>query len=63
MKFVLLALIAAAPTAPTSYNQEMLYDIMSLQMSQVDANGCPTPLAITEDELQFQLVEFSRRET
>jgi hypothetical protein len=60
MKFAVLALIGAASAAPVSHNQEMLYDIMALQMSQVDANGCPIPLAITEDELQFQLGEFSR---
>ena len=60
MKFATLALIGAASAVQVSDNQQMLYDIMALQTSQVDANGCPIPLAITEDELAYQLGEFSR---
>merc|ERR1712076_265003 len=33
---------------------------MALQTQQVDANGCKIPLEISEDELQYQLGEFSR---
>ena len=33
---------------------------MALQTEQVDANGCKIPLEISEDELQYQLGEFSR---
>ena len=60
MKFATLALIGAASAVQVSDNQQMLYDIMALQTSQVDANGCPIPLAITDDELAYQLGEFSR---
>ena len=60
MKFATLALIGAASAVQVSDNQQMLYDLMAIQTSQVDAAGCPIPLAITEDELAYQLGEFSR---
>ena len=62
MKFAALALLGAVSASNISRNQEMLYEIMALQTEsqQVDANGCPIPLEITEDEMQYQLGEFSR---
>jgi hypothetical protein len=67
MKFAALALIGAVSASNISHNQERLYEIMALQTGstfeyskKVDANGCPIPLEITEDELQYQLGEFSR---
>lgn len=62
MKFAALALLGAVSASSISRNQEKLYEIMALQTEsqQVDANGCPIPLEITEDEMQYQLGEFSR---
>tara|TARA_B110000285_G_scaffold225405_1_gene283610 strand:- start:423 stop:947 length:525 start_codon:yes stop_codon:yes gene_type:complete len=70
MKFAVLALIGAASATQISHNQERLYELMNLQTEgptfgfvnskEVDAGGCPVPLEITEDELQYQLGEFSR---
>merc|ERR1719163_33018 len=58
MKFVALALLGAV--SANYSNQDKLYEIMALQTQQVDANGCKIPLEISEDELQYQLGEFSR---
>jgi|TARA_B110000305_G_C19225749_1_gene532751 hypothetical protein len=58
MKFTTALLFAGAVTASVSENQERLYEIMALQTSTDPA--CPPPLEITEEELQFQLGNFSR---
>lgn len=50
MKFI-AALVAA--TAAMSDNQDRLYELMQLQ-------ECPPPLEISEDNLHYQLGEFSR---
>ena len=56
MKFtVLLACVAAASAMGVSDNQEKLYELM-----QLNAGECPKPLEITEDEMHYQLGEFSR---
>merc|ERR1719353_199725 len=60
MKFAALALLGAVSASNISHNQERLYELMALQTGEVDANGCPIPLEISEDELQYQLGEFSR---
>ena len=60
MKFSALALLGAVSASNTMSNQDKLYEIMALQTGQVDANGCKIPLEISEDELQYQLGEFSR---
>ena len=56
MKFTALlfcGVIASSQAMDFSENQEKLYELMQL-------NECPKPLEITEDELHFQLGEFSR---
>ena len=56
MKFAALLLcgaIASSAAMGISDNQEMLYEFMQL-------NECPKPLDITEDEMHYQLGEFSR---
>ena len=54
MKFTIVALLGLA-AASTKHNQAMLYNLM-----QLEDPACPPPLAITEDELHYQLGEFSR---
>ena len=56
MKFTLALLGAAA--ASSQHNQVMLYNLMQLEEQGVPA--CPPPLTISEDELNYQLGEFSR---
>ena len=57
MKFTLVALLGfAAASQSTKHNQAMLYNLMQIEADP----ACPPPLAITEDELHFQLGEFSR---
>merc|ERR1712072_384560 len=56
MKFVALlfcGVIASTNAFSEISNQEKLYELMQL-------NECPKPLEITEDELNYQLGEFSR---
>jgi len=56
MKFavlILLGAIASTSAMDVSDNQEKLFELMQL-------NECPKPLEITEDEMQYQLGEFSR---
>ena len=53
MKFTALLMLGA--TASAFNNQEKLYDLMQLQTEE-----CPEPLEISEDELHYQLGEFSR---
>lgn len=55
MKFTTALLFAGAVTASVSENQERLYEIMNLQTAD-----CPPPLEISEEELQYQLGQFSR---
>lgn len=55
MKFLALLGLAAANSR---HNQVMLYNLMQLDAESDPA--CPPPLAITEDELHYQLGEFSR---
>ena len=49
----LLALAVGSTQAIISSNQEKLYNLMQLQ-------NCPEPLEISEEELHYQLGEFSR---
>jgi len=58
MKFATALLFAGAVTASVSENQERLYEIMNLQIST--PTDCPPPLEISEEELTFQLGQFSR---
>merc|ERR1719460_3210054 len=58
MKFVSLLFCGALASANAMEfsemtNQDKLYDLMQLQ-------NCPKPLEISEDELNYQLGEFSR---
>jgi len=56
MKFTALlfcGVIASSQAMGFSENQEKLYDLMQL-------NECPKPLKIEEEELHYQLGEFSR---
>jgi len=56
MKFavlILLGAIASTSAMDVSDNQEKLFELMQL-------NECPKPLEITEDEMHYQLGEFSR---
>ena len=58
MKFTALLLcgaIASTTAMDVSDNQEKLYELM-----QLNTQECPKPLEITEDELHYQLGEFSR---
>jgi hypothetical protein len=56
MKFAIAALLGLAAASQTQkHNQAMLYNLM-----QLEDPVCPPPLAITEDELHYQLGEFSR---
>ena len=58
MKFATLlfcGLVASASAIEISDNQEKLYELMQLQTGE-----CPKPLEITEDEMHYQLGEFSR---
>lgn len=57
MKFAIVALLGLV-TVEARHNQAMLYNLMQLDASADPA--CPPPLAITEDELHYQLGEFSR---
>merc|ERR1712086_1076953 len=57
MKFASIALLGVA-AATSKHNQVMLYNLM--QLEEQGAPACPPPLAITEDELHYQLGEFSR---
>ena len=57
MKFASIALLGVA-AATSKHNQVMLYNLMQLEAETTPA--CPPPLAITEDELNYQLGEFSR---
>ena len=57
MKFATALLCAGAVSASVSDNQEMLFEIMNLQTS---TEPCPPPLEITDEELSFQLGQFSR---
>merc|ERR1712166_1281992 len=57
MKFASIALLGVA-AATSKHNQVMLYNLMQLESE--GAPACPPPLAITEDELNYQLGEFSR---
>ena len=59
MKFATALLFAGAATATVSENQEKLYEIMNLQMVTAPAD-CPPPLEISEEELSYQLGNFSR---
>lgn len=54
MKFFALLGLAAASNR---HNQVMLYNLMQLDAQDP---ACPPPLAMTEDELHYQLGEFSR---
>ena len=54
MKFTIAALMALGASAHVS-NQQKLYDFIALQ-----TEDCPEPLDISEDELHYQLGEFSR---
>jgi hypothetical protein len=55
MKFATALLFAGAASANISHNQEKLYEIMNLQTTD-----CPPPLEISEEELAYQLGQFSR---
>ena len=58
MKFAIAALLFAGVSQAiinVSDNQERLFGLMQLQSSD-----CPEPLENTEDELHYQLGEFSR---
>ena len=57
MKFIAIAALLGATTSAHESNQAKLYDIMALQMTGAD---CPEPLEISEEELHYQLGEFSR---
>ena len=57
MKFAIVALLGLA-SVEARHNQAMLYNLMQLEERADPA--CPPPLAITEDELHYQLGEFSR---
>jgi len=58
MKFTALLFIGAIASTSamdTSDNQEKLYELMQLNSAE-----CPKPLEISEDEMHYQLGEFSR---
>ena len=58
MKFTALLLCGAIATTTAmdvSDNQEKLYELMQLNTAE-----CPKPLEISEDEMHYQLGEFSR---
>lgn len=58
MKFTALLFCGAIGSASAfseMTNQEKLYDLM-----QLNSANCPKPLELTEDELHYQLGEFSR---
>ena len=58
MKFTALLLcgaIASTSAMGLSDNQEKLYELMQLNTAE-----CPKPLEISEDEMHYQLGEFSR---
>ena len=57
MKFIAVAALFAATTSANESNQAKLYDLMALQLSGAD---CPEPLEISEEELHYELGEFSR---
>ena len=57
MKFATILLVASA-TAYNLSNQDRLYNLM--QTSTEAAPNCPEPLEISEDELHYQLGQFSR---
>ena len=59
MKFATALLVAGAVNASVSVNQERLYELMNLQVTNIDP-ACPPPLEISEEELSFQLGNFSR---
>jgi hypothetical protein len=61
MKFAivaLLGLVSVEAKHSRHHNQAMLYNLMQID-AQADP-ACPPPLAMTEDELHYQLGEFSR---
>jgi hypothetical protein len=47
--------LASANAMGLKDNQEKLYELM-----QLNAEECPKPLEISEDEMNYQLGEFSR---
>merc|ERR1719450_589718 len=58
MKFAALLFIGAIASTTAmdvSDNQEKLYELMQLNTAE-----CPKPLEISEDEMHYQLGEFSR---
>merc|ERR1719198_207684 len=58
MKFAALlfcGVIASSNAMGFSDNQDKLYELM-----QLNSENCPKPLEISEDELAYQLGEFSR---
>ena len=55
MKFTIAAVLALGASAHVNHNQQKLYDFMALQ-----TGDCPEPLDMTDDELHYQLGEFSR---
>ena len=60
MKFA-TALLVGAASGYTTLNQEMLYEFINLQDENVAAAAnCPPPLEISEEELSYQLGQFSR---
>ena len=58
MKFILALLGSAAAMQmhSTNTNQEKLFILMQMQKGE----DCPPPLELTQEELNFQLGEFSR---
>ena len=60
MKFATVLLIAGVSAYNLS-NQEKLFDLMQISTEDAPAKKeCPEPLTISEDELHYQLGEFSR---
>ena len=57
MKFIAIAALLGATASAHESNQAKLYDLMQLQVTGAD---CPEPLEISEEELHYQLGEFSR---
>lgn len=57
MKKFAIVMMAGAAQAFESHNQERLYELMQLNTATAT---CPEPLEITEDNMHYQLGEFSR---
>ena len=57
MKFTNVLLVAAA-TAHKLSNQDMLFNLM--QVENLPTTECPEPLEMSEEELHYQLGQFSR---